>query len=84
MSRNESTYLLILAKEFHPSVVLGVAAAVKTQGKTTPKKKLQAMKNQKSSTNDSVGEKVSVNKRKRGQPRKFIVAEPKQKIGMVS
>ncbi|KAL9295839.1 DUF724 domain-containing protein 7 [Arabidopsis thaliana] len=69
-------------KEFHPSVVLGVAAAVKTQGKTTPKKKLQAMKNQKSSTNDSVGEKVSVNKRKRGQPRKFIVAEPKQKIGV--
>lgn len=60
MSRNDSTYLLFLAKDFHPSIVLGVAAAVKTQGKTSPKKKLQAMKNQKSSTNDSAKEKVKV------------------------
>ncbi|CAL9245407.1 unnamed protein product [Arabidopsis halleri] len=77
-------------KDFHPSIVLGVAAAVKTQGKTSPKKKLQAMKNQKSSTNDSAKEKApeemknreSVNKRKRGQPRKFISTEPKQKTGL--
>ncbi|CAH8257114.1 unnamed protein product [Arabidopsis lyrata] len=77
-------------KDFHPSIVLGVAAAVKTQGKTSPKKKLQAMKNQKSSTNDSAKEKApeemknreSVNKRKRGQPRKFISTEPKQKTGV--
>ncbi|EOA23545.1 hypothetical protein CARUB_v10016738mg [Capsella rubella] len=82
--------------EFHSSVVLGVAAAtltkpaVKTQGKTSPRKKLQAMKNQKGSTNDSVGEKApeemknreSVNKRKRGQPRKFISTEPTQKTGV--
>ncbi|XP_010512617.1 PREDICTED: DUF724 domain-containing protein 7-like [Camelina sativa] len=82
-------------KEFYSSVVLGIAAAtltkpaVKTQGKTSPRKKLQAMKNQ-NSTNDSVGEKApeetknreSVNKRKRGQPRKFISTEPKQKTGV--
>ncbi|XP_010468969.1 PREDICTED: DUF724 domain-containing protein 7-like isoform X2 [Camelina sativa] len=82
-------------KEFHSSVVLGIAAAtltkpaVKTQGKTSPRKKLQAMKNQNGSTNDSVGEKApeetknkeSVNKRKRGQPRKFISTDPTQKTG---
>ncbi|CAH2063098.1 unnamed protein product [Thlaspi arvense] len=80
-------------KEFHSSVVLGVAATrltkqtVKTQGKTSPRKKLQAMKNQKGSANDSVGEKApeestnreKVHKRKRGQPRKFLSAEPKKK-----
>ncbi|CAA7030541.1 unnamed protein product [Microthlaspi erraticum] len=74
-------------KESHSSVVLGVAAI---QGKTTPRKKLQTMKNQKSSSNDSVGEKApeetsnreSVNKRKRGQPRKFISTEPIQKTGV--
>uniref|UniRef100_A0A1J3HN01 Agenet domain-containing protein n=1 Tax=Noccaea caerulescens TaxID=107243 RepID=A0A1J3HN01_NOCCA len=79
-------------KEFHSSVVLGVAATpvTKTQGKTTPRKKLQTMKNQKSSSNDSVREKApeetnnreSVNKRKRGQPRKFISTEPKEKTGV--
>ncbi|CAH8356301.1 unnamed protein product [Eruca vesicaria subsp. sativa] len=82
-------------KEFHSSVVLAVAAiqltkqAVKTQGKTTPRKKLQAMKNQKGFSGDeSVGVKApeessnreSVNKRKRGrQPRKFVSAEANQK-----
>ncbi|KFK35413.1 hypothetical protein AALP_AA5G281400 [Arabis alpina] len=83
-------------KEVHPSVVLGVAAAsmkksaAKTQGKTSPRKKLQAMKNQKGSTNDSAAEKApeepksreNVNKRKRGQPRKFVSSEPKQKAGV--
>ncbi|XP_024012966.1 DUF724 domain-containing protein 7 isoform X2 [Eutrema salsugineum] len=81
-------------KEFYSSLVLGVAAPrltkppVKTQGKTSPRKKLVAMKTQKGSANDAAGEKgpeesknrENVNKRKRGrQPRKFISTEPKQK-----
>ncbi|KAL1216216.1 DUF724 domain-containing protein 7 [Cardamine amara subsp. amara] len=89
-------------KVSHSSVVLGVAAtplkklAVKTQGKTSPRKKLQAMNHQKGSTHDPVDHihstqeapeetrnRESVNKRKRGQPRKFVSTEPKQKTDVV-
>ncbi|KAF8080899.1 hypothetical protein N665_0915s0001 [Sinapis alba] len=83
-------------KEFHSSVVLGVAAiqlTKPTQGKTTPRKKLQAMKNQKGSSANEVkapeesSNRESVNKRKRGrQPRKFIStdANQKQKTGVAA
>ncbi|XP_010413291.1 PREDICTED: DUF724 domain-containing protein 7-like isoform X2 [Camelina sativa] len=58
--------------------------AVKTQGKTSPRKKLQAMKNQNGSPKapEETKNKESVNKRKRGQPRKFISTDPKQKTGV--
>ncbi|KAJ0254965.1 DUF724 domain-containing protein 7 [Hirschfeldia incana] len=75
-------------KEFHTSVVLGVAAIqlTKTKGKTTPRKKQTVMKNQKASSENDVkapeelSNRESVNKRKRGrQPRKFISTETNQK-----
>ncbi|KAG2325384.1 hypothetical protein Bca4012_039878 [Brassica carinata] len=80
-------------KEFHSSVVLGVAAIqpTKTQGKTTPRKKQTVMKNQKGSsanevkTPEETSNRESVNKRKRGrQPRKFIStdANQRQKTGV--
>lgn len=52
---HESTLCFFLsAKEYHSSVVLGVAAVqlTKTQGKTTPRKKQTVMKNQKGSSAD--------------------------------
>lgn len=71
--------------------------AVKTRAKTSPRKKLQEMNNQNGATNDDSVDPIhstqaleetrnreSVNKRKRGQPRKFISTEPKQKTGMLS
>ncbi|CAN6828775.1 unnamed protein product [Brassica oleracea] len=71
-------------KEYHSSVVLGVAAVQLT--KTTPRKKQTVMKNQKGSSADEAkapeesSNRESVNKRKRGrQPRKFISTEPNQK-----
>ncbi|XP_013741886.2 DUF724 domain-containing protein 7 isoform X1 [Brassica napus] len=72
-------------KEYHSSVVLGVAAVQLT--KTTPRKKQTVMKNQKGSSADEAKQapeessnRESVNKRKRGrQPRKFISTEPNQK-----
>lgn len=50
------------AKEFHSSVVLGVAAIqpTKTQGKTTPRKKQTVMKNQKGSSANEVKVNVSM------------------------
>ncbi|KAF8108463.1 hypothetical protein N665_0108s0002 [Sinapis alba] len=75
-------------KEFHSPIVLGLVAA--TRLTKPPRKKLKTMKNQKGSENDYLGGKAheepdnrkSVNKRKRGRPRRFTSTEPKQKTGV--